>query len=171
MGGWGSWICGNPRSPGVKFAFRWVTMLDWDGRLSQQKATIPLSDVLVCLCPSLVCRGERLLLPAVSLPFRSPPRHGAPAKTLAGPQCWVHSLIAVWMLILGRCTGTLIPARKSVFQSRSGVTESSESLRSLRHNLSVFESPLKIAASIFSDRVIICLLRNRRFCNTHLLSN
>lgn len=116
-------------------------------------------------------RGERLLLPAVSLPFGSPPRHGAPAKTLAGPQCWVHSLIAVWMLILGRCTGTLIPARKSVFQSCSGVTESSESLRSLRHNQSVFESPLKIAASIFSDRVIICLLRNRRFCNTHLLSN
>lgn len=29
-------------------------MLDWDRGLSQQKATIPLPDVLVCLCPFLL---------------------------------------------------------------------------------------------------------------------
>ena len=115
-------------------------------------------------------RGKRLLLPAVPLPVPSPIWHVAPVRCLAGSRSWVHSVVPIWMLILGRCTETLIPSCKSVFQSHSEVTESSESLGSLRHNLSVFESPLKITASIFSDQVIICLLKKRMFCNTHTFS-
>lgn len=61
--------------------------------LSQQKATIPLSDVLVCLCPALVplllmvkdC--SCLLYP---LPIKLPPWHGIPEKSLVSLWCWGH---------------------------------------------------------------------------------
>lgn len=174
VGGCGSWIYGNPRSLGVKFPFRWMSMLDWDGGAVSAKSTIPLSDVLVCFCPALVspllmvkdCFCQLCPYPSSPLPMAwgSWKQPGMP--TVLGSLIY-SSLDA----FLERCIETLLLACRSVFQSHSEVTESSESLRSLRHNLSVFESPLKIAASILSDRVIICLLRNRRFCNTHFLSN
>lgn len=54
--------------------------------LSQQKATIPLSDVLVCFCPALV--SPLLMVKDCSCQLCSYPSwHGAPEKSLACPQC------------------------------------------------------------------------------------
>lgn len=119
----------------------------------------PLPMVKDCFCQ---------LCPYLSSPPR--PWHVASVRCLPGPRSWVRSVVPIWMLVLGRCSETLIPTCESIFQSHSEVTESSQSLRSLRHNLNVFKSPSKITASIFSDQVIFCLLTKSMFCNTHPFS-
>lgn len=113
------------------FGLRWR-------KLSQQKATRLLlrgrSDIWACLCPPLVCHHSLWYktAPAKCGPTRSVPHMACGScKVLGRPM--VLPVVPVWMLILWRCTETLFLAGKTVFQSHSEVTESSESVRLFRH--------------------------------------
>lgn len=120
------------------------------------------SDVWASLCPPLVCHYSSWYktAPAKCGPTRPVPHTVCGSCKVPGRPT-VLSVVPAWMLILGRCTETLILAGKSVFQGHSEVTESSELVRLFRHTLN------KITASIFSDWVIICLMKKRMSFTIH----